>query len=215
MESRVILYNFASRSRPRRFQQTMDNIARMSAGSAHIFAVKLDHDDPLLTRYPDYRSAFIGHSVSKVHAINRDIPTTGWDILVNISDDIRFTARGFDNIIRQHCGPDDFVLFPEPFASRKENTVEGIISVMSVIGRAYYERDGYVYHPSYKRTHCDDEATNVAKIRGRYKEVMEDIFYHEHPHAGYKVNDPLYRLQRKTWAADAENYRQRRERGFQ
>jgi hypothetical protein len=225
MDNRIILFNFASRSRPERLVKAIRNIENLADDQRFSFIIKLDKDDKslqdILMPNPAERYRFMGYpaayglSTSKIHAINRDIPTTGWDILVNMSDDIVWTKQGFDDIIRTHCGPDDFVLFPEPYADSQ--VVKGKnerISVVSIMGRKYYERDGYVYHPSYKRTHCDNEATEVARIRGRLKEVEIPIFYHEHPSAGYPVKDEQYMLERQTWAEDSLNYKTRKEAGF-
>ena len=52
---------------------------------------------------------------------------------------------------------------------------------MSVIGRDYFNRDGYIYYPEYITECCDDEAQEVAKLRGCYKFVDIEIFNHLHP----------------------------------
>lgn len=216
-----ILFNFATRSRPKRFEKAMQNILAHVKSDRFSICVKYDRDDMAMRQWSmfnrEYKNTlyYVGDSISKVHAINRDIPTTGWDILVNMSDDIVWTMSGFDNIIREHCGADDFVLFPEPYASKQMNAGRnGLISVVSIMGYEYYKRDGYVYHPSYKRTHCDNEATEVAKLRGRFKQVNQTLFYHEHPAAGYKVRDEQYLLERSTWHEDSLNYKNRKEAGF-
>lgn len=222
--SKRILFNFATRSRPQRAKETITNLIGKISDANYVILMKVDTNDPLTSDYlrifqmcdPYPIKLVIDKSTDKVHAINRDIPTEGWDILVNLSDDIRFTADGFDNIIREHCGPDDFVLFPEPYARAQANRGRNeLISVVSIMGFDYYMKDKHVYHPSYKRTHCDNEATALAKIRGNYKQVDKVIFMHEHPSAGYpEFRDAQYLLEKQTWAADAENYRIRKERSF-
>lgn len=216
--SKHILYNLASRSRPDRLRDTISRIKSLAKDHNHTILVKLDVDDPNnyddLYHKPNIEIA-LGKSVSKVHAINRSIHLDGWDILVNVSDDTKFTAQGFDNIIRQHCGEDDFVLFPEPFADGQ--VVKGKnerISVMSIMGNKYYNRFGYVYHPDYASLFCDNEATQVARILGRLKEVEVNIFYHEHPAAGYKVNDGQYRHTESFWESDKQLYFKRKENNF-
>lgn len=218
-DRRIILYNFASRSRPDRCRRAIQTIMRLSTQRRYKILLKVDDDDEKKHRYPILQAAhgrtIFGKSQSKVHAINRDIPETGWDIIVNMSDDILFTKQGFDDVIRNHTGPDDFVLFPEPYAARDFNRPKnGLISVVSIMGKEYYRRDGYIYHPSYLRTHCDNEATEVAKIRGRFKQVDIQLFFHEHPAAGYKVGDRLYALEKKTWDFDEAKYFERKENNF-
>lgn len=219
MEDKMILFNFASRSRPERFHKTVEKIAELCKSANYVILAKVDSDDPALNEYLDPVRPMvqfaIGKSTSKIDAINRDIPTSGWDILVNVSDDIVFTRLHFDDLIRQHCGQDDFVLFPEPFADGQ--VVKGKnerIAVMSVFGKDYYQRDGYVYHPSYKSLFCDNEATASARDRGCLKEVEEELFYHEHPAAGYKTNDAQYKHTESFWNEDKANYLKRKSQGF-
>jgi hypothetical protein len=218
MENKTILFNLASRSRPQRYYKVIRNIEKLANGSYLIIA-KIDQDDPKRAEYlalSGGHTVVISKSQSKVHAINRDIPSDGWDILVNVSDDTLFTVKGFDNVIREYCGADDFCLFPEPFAdSQTKKQRKDRLCVMSIIGRDYYKRDGYVYHPSYQRTHCDNEATEVARLRGRYKEVDLPIFVHHHPAAGYRqFRDAQYQLENITWDQDLRNLNKRRAEGF-
>lgn len=213
-----ILFNLASRSRPDRLFKTIEDIQRLVVSNDYLINIKIDIDDKCdYTKLLDYKSVDvrIGRSLNKVDAINRNIPHTGWDILVNVSDDIRFTMPGFDNVIREHCGPDDFVLFPEPYADGQ--VIKGVnerISVMSVMGFDYYNRFGYVYHPMYGSVFCDNDATAVARLLGRLKEVEISIFYHEHPTAGYNVNDPQYRHTESYWDQDKAVYYSRKKINF-
>lgn len=212
-----ILFNLASRSRVARLYQTIEEIQRLCANNNHTILVKIDIDDRCdYSKLLDYGvEVRIGRSKNKVDAINRSIPNEGWDILVNVSDDIRFTMQGFDDVIREHCGEDDFVLFPEPYADGQ--VVKGKnerISVMSVEGIAFYRRFGYVYNPAYASVFCDNDISQCARILGRLKEVEIPIFYHEHPTAGYKVNDQQYRHTESYWDQDKAVYYSRKRVNF-
>jgi hypothetical protein len=213
-----ILFNIASRQRPEKFRRLVRDIFLMCHTWNIEIVAKIDTDDPRMKDY--YKPRDIdgwnvtykpGVSTSKVHAVNRDIPTDDWDILVDVNDDFVFTKIGFDNIIRANCGPDDCVHFPEPYAELNSNKKgrEGII-IMPVMGRAYYDRFGYVYNPAYKSTHCDNELTEVSRMLGRYKFVHEDIFYHEHPAAGFGVKDALLKRNELTWNKDERTLHRRR-----
>lgn len=212
--SKHILFNLASKTRPHKFNRLVAQLHDMCSQPFTILA-KLDTDDKWLHQYDRTGVTLaLGKSNNKVHAVNRDI-TGEWDILINVSDDLVFTRPGFDNLIREHCGPDDFLLFPEPFVDKQigKNRQENI-AVMSVIGRQYYERDNYVYHPSYISLWADNEATAVARERGRCKEMTEYIFYHAHPVAGYGKKDAQYKHTESFFKRDKENYLQRKEAGF-
>lgn len=203
-----ILFNFASRSRPGKFNAAIFNIITMAAETNMLIVAKIDSDDPERDHYLNNGCAIVlGQSISKVHAINRDIPAAGWDILVNMSDDMHFLTPGFDNIIRQHCGPDDFVHFPDGHVDRR-------LCTMSIIGRKYYERDGYVYHPDYKSLWCDNEAMSVAKRRGRYKYVNQQIFEHRHPAWIGGEKDALLQHTESFHAEDRATFIRRRRAGF-
>lgn len=211
MDSKRILFNFASRSRPDKFAAVCTFINTHCKPPFTIWA-KVDIDDPCYDQYMQIEDVMfnIGTSRNKVHAINRGLPSDGWDILVNVSDDIVFTDPAFADIIRAYCEPDDFLLFPEPFADGQ--VIKGKnerIAIMSVIGNAYYNRDGYVYHPDYKSLFCDNEATTVARERGCLKEVEAKIFYHAHPSAGYKTNDAQYKRTEAFWNEDKATYYRR------
>lgn len=202
-----ILFNFASRSRPAKFNALVNQIYEYCTEPFTILA-KVDFDDIKLKDYDLSRvHAVKSLSNSKVHAINRDIPKEGWDILIDISDDFRFTRPGFDNIIREHCGPNDVLHFPEPFAQDR-------IIIMAVMGFDYYNKYGYIFNPAYKSLFCDDELTAVAKKVGAYKFINEDIFRHEHPAAGYGKPDRQTMITEAFWHQDKRTFEKRKEKGF-
>lgn len=214
-----ILYNFASRSRPERFFAALDNIREFSISGDYIVLAKLDDDDPSdYSALSDYDKVIRvgGFSESKVHAINRGIIPNGWDILVNMSDDMRFTLKGFDEIIRQHCGPDDFVHFPDMDADRQLNSPNksAAISTMSIMGVDYYRRFGYVYHKDYQSLWCDNEATKVAKLIGRHKYVPITIFEHMHCVWGKAPRDLQYQKTEKLFYVDKNVFNKRQAKGF-
>lgn len=210
-----ILYNFATRQRAKQFYEVLDKMRELSATDNYTVLVKLDITDKtdyneqrLKESYPEVTLLRANHE-SKIEAINNGVYAS--DIIVNISDDIRFTAKHFDNMIREYCGADDFVLFPEPYAESQHSKGKNErIAVVSVIGIEYFSRFNYVYFPGYKSFFCDNEQTQVARIIGRLKEVNDIIFYHKHPTAGYKNNDQLYTQNMRWWQHDKEIYYERR-----
>jgi hypothetical protein len=145
------------------------------------FVLSVDSDDEVTMKSDElaeiYRHAFVrvcvGTSKNKIDAINRDVPTSGWDILVNLSDDQIFTKRGFDEVIAQ-CGKDEFLHLPD-------GHVNELLPTMSVMGIDYYKRFNYIYHPDYVSLWCDNEAMDVAKQLGCYKYIDEHVFEHLHP----------------------------------
>jgi hypothetical protein len=211
-EQKLILYNLASRSRPDRFWAAVENIAQVEHGSYLILA-KLDRDDASMMteeqRLKMLRQPFLrvemGEGVSKIVAINRNIPLEGWDVLVNMSDDMQLMS-GFSDLVRAACGPDDFLHLPDSYAKLR-------VCTLSILGCDYYRRDGYVYNPAYYSMWCDDEATEVAKSRGRYKLGPEGYVSHLHYSNGRAVKDELY-WRNDTYNADKEIYLRRKGEGW-
>ncbi len=228
MEDKKILLNFASRSRPERLVSTITNILLNVESPNFIINLKLDLNDQSVRNnwiakvldLCDNIEIKWGFSKCKTDAINRNIPLTGWDIIVDVADDITpilndknivndmvFTKKGFDNIIRENVGKDDFVLFTEPYAkSQAKKGKNELISVMQVMGIDYYLRDKHLYNPAFKSLFCDNFSTNLAKLRGRYKLVDIEFYYHAHKAAGYGKGDELLRYTESFWQEDKQTY---------
>lgn len=205
-KSRHILFNFASRSRPEKFNRLVASIYDICTQPFTILA-KVDSDDPKLPQYDLTRvDAAVGQSESKIHAINRNIPPTGWDVICDVSDDFQFTHPEFDQIIRYTCGPSDVVHFPEKHVDR--------IIIMAVMGNEYYNRFGYIYNPVYKSLFCDDELTAVAKKTCAYKFVNVPLFYHAHPANGYGKPDRQTMITEAFWKEDQRTFERRKKEGF-
>jgi hypothetical protein len=148
----------------------------------------------------------VSTSNNKINAINRDVPSRGWDILVNLSDDQIFTKRGFDEVISQ-CGKDEFLHLPD-------GHVNELLPTMSVMGYDYYKRFGYIYHPDYVSLWCDNEAMDVAKQLGCYKYLNELVFEHLHPAWGKAPIDAQLEHTQSFYRRDERVYIKRKSLGF-
>ncbi len=206
----MILFNFASRSRPQKCFDALCNVASMATSQDYKIILKLDKDDPELPKYKDceqFATVKLGRSASKVNAINRDVDMTGFDILVNLSDDMRFLVPGFDDTIRQLCTPDTFLHLPDQYAKME-------VATMTIIGAEYYNRFKYIYHPTYMSFYCDEEATIIAKKLDRYVLGPTGIIEHRHPAAGAGKDDVVYRRNQRYWNLDKRNFHNRKNKGF-
>jgi hypothetical protein len=102
---------------------------------------------------------------------------------------------------------DAFIHCPDDYAKERVCTV-------SIMGKRYYQRDGYIYHEDYFSMWCDDEATEVAKARGCYVWLPEVAIEHLHYTNDRKaVKDELY-WRNDTYNKDKVIYEQRKARGF-
>lgn len=215
-----ILFKYATRSRPELFKRGMDSIINNCASEDYQILVSADMNDESMK---DVGKEYEGNSkvlfvysssISKIDAINRDLDLIqDWDILVNMSDDMVFTVKGFDLIIRNEFQAfeggynlDRCVHFPDG------NTTELI--TMSIMGRDYFDRFGYIYHPDYISLFADNEQTDVARMLGKYCYIPEKIFEHLHPAFGKAQNDAQYDHTESFWNQDEATYKLRREMNF-
>jgi hypothetical protein len=86
---------------------------------------------------------------------------------------------------------------------------------MSILGKTFFDRFGYIYHPNYTSLFCDDEQTSVAKILGKYKFIDNQIFIHKHPMNDNTVLfDNQYKHTESYFHIDQEVYRNRKANNF-
>ena len=218
-----ILYKFTTRSRPHLFNRGMKSIIENSSSDNYHILVSTDIDDETMLKPFDYSNTTIISKTSKnkIDAINRDLNefTTiyDWDILVNMSDDMVFTKKGFDDVIRKAfdyevnnthtVGSLDRCLhFPD--GNRND------LITMAIMGREYYNRFNYIYHPDYISLWCDNEMTDVAKQLGCYKYVNEHILEHKHPAYGKGAFDRQYVKTESYSVVDEVTYHKRKANNF-
>lgn len=215
-----IMFKITTRQRPKKFEQLVQNIINNCELTNYFILVTADIDDPtmynnMVHEYCSSRGILLvyGPSKNKVDAINRDMDAfkdPRWDILVNVSDDMEFTYKGFDIDIRKefHDGLDWFVHFPDNNRSD--------VATMSIIGRQYYDRLKYIYFPKYISVCCDEDATEQAKSLSKYRFNPKVIIKHNHP--GYKSAewDELYTRNeaQEIYEQDRQTLRIRRETNF-
>lgn len=181
-----ICYVFASRSRPQKFFDALDNIQDMSESKNYFVWGKLDDDDLFadmyqkrLEEYPELTVKW-GLSQGKVSAINRsmeDLPPC--DIIIMQSDDIVWDVYGFDTEIRnafKRYFPDysGTVHFPDDHG--QERTI-----IVSMLGANLYKGLGYLYWGEYESVFADDDFTNMVKVMGCYTFINKRLFSHNHP----------------------------------
>lgn len=222
-----ILVKFPTRSRPVRFFRSLATIYDLAHDPDNIFVlVTADVDDITMNndalkkqikQYSGRNLAVIyGNSKSKIEAVNRDIDllskefpaAANWDIIMVMSDDMRFTVLGWDEIVRIEMQRN----FPQGdgYLHFKEKDTKEILNVMEIMDRRYYERFGFIYHPSYMSLWADNEKTELAKMLGRYKYIDFEIFNHDNPAYGYLERDTLFDAQQELWGVDEQNYHYRK-----
>jgi hypothetical protein len=231
MRKYKILFKYASRSRAIKFFSGLDNIIKnLSDLENFCILVSLDLDDitmnnpTTINRLTEYVKAYperiivkFGHSKNKIDAINRDVneikETFDFDIVINFSDDMEFIQHSFDDIVRDkffchYADTDGNIYFNDGYTNDR-------LSTMSIIGRKYYDKFNYIYHPSYHSLWCDNEYTELAKKNQKIIYFHERIFNHNHPaNVGGFIDEQL--IKTESFAEiDRQNYEKRFNNNFQ
>ena len=214
-----ILFKYTTRSRRSNFLRGYDSILNKIANREdyHIL-ISVDKDDQSMYPLPvlDGNHTFVvGNSKNKIDAINRDLNEFDydWDILINMSDDMIFTKKGFDDVIRSEFYNDfnQYLHFND--GNQKCN-----VCTMHIVGRNYYDRFKYIYHPDYISLWSDVENDIVAKQLGCYKYMGDNVqlFRHLHPAWGLAPQDALSikTEDRALWVADEITFNKRKRINF-
>lgn len=226
-----ILFKYPSRGRPERFFDGMDSIYNNLSDKTNFGVLgTFDIDDldgmakpeilnSLYGRYNNFAWVY-GNSKSKIDAVNKDLDKIDivfpqlkdFDIIVNMSDDMRFNIYGFDDMIRidmDNHFPNYDGLLHYPDQDAKE-----FLATMYIAGRKFYDRFGYIYHPSYKSLWCDNEVMDVAQKIGKYKYCGYQINVHLNPAYNHLPKDDMFIRQQSDWNHDEANYYARKEINF-
>lgn len=215
------LFKYPSRGRPHHFFNSLDSIYNNVSDKDYFHvSCTIDEDDPTMNNsdvldrimsYPNI-SIELGLSDSKVHAINRSMPDIDWDILICMSDDMVFNIFGFDVMV----GVDMMNHFPDGdgLLHYPDQDARDALATMFIAGKKYYDRFGYIYHPSYRAVFCDNEVQDIAKMLGRYKYCGYQINLHMNPAYGHRERDEMFNRQQGEWVYDEANYHARKARNF-
>ncbi len=215
------LFKFPCRGREKSLFESLNSLNNniRDRDNYHI-SLTLDTDDPVLNNeqvisalslYPNISIEW-GLSGSKIAAINRSMSDYDWDVVICWSNDMVCTFFGFDDIIRgeakdalQEHDYDLLLHLPE------EDTKD-ILNTLYIATRKYYERFGYIYHPSYLSLFCDNETMAVSKMLGRYHFLNTyGLYVHKNPayHVHGLERDELFDYQQSLWGVDEKNYNER------
>lgn len=195
-----LLVKLPSRSRPTKLHDVLKKYVEYASDISNIqFLISLDQDDitvttelinDLMRDIPNCKIC-IGSSKSKIYACNRDMDkVSNYDIIILASDDMIPQIHGYDAIIREQMiqyfpDTDGVLWFNDGYRGQNLNT-------LCILGKRYYDRFGYIYHPGYKSFYCDNEFTEVANRLGRQVYFDFVIIKHEHPANTSGEYDDLY-----------------------
>lgn len=220
-----ILVKFPTRSRPAKFLQTLQGYIDKAADLSNVtFLVTYDDDDATMNNSAILNKleqlqvhAIGGSSKSKIHAINRDMDMAlEWDICMLASDDMICQVHGWDERLREEMKSN----FPDTdgclwFHDGDQATKNGGLCTMCILGRKYYDRFGYIYHPAYISLWSDNEYTEIARRLNKLKFFEEVLFKHVHfSNTSGLQPDALMIKTQSYFKQDEATYREREGRNF-
>lgn len=215
-----ILVKLPTRKRPAQCVGALNRcVENQTTANVH-YLVTIDSDDSSMKNvrdsllHHDHITVDEGLSSNKIHACNRGLENYpgDWDIVLLLSDDMVCQQKGWDaQLIKEmeELYPDtDGVLFHnDGYLGEKLNT-------MCILGRKYYNRFGYIYHPGYKSFWCDNEFQVVANKLNKQTYFKEVLFKHEHPANNGEVADALYMENNANFTTDKQLFDERKQKGF-
>lgn len=218
-----LLIKFPTRGRKEMFFSTLNKYHEYCNNiDDTFFLISIDSDDnemntdevvSLLNTYKNTK-VVVGNSLSKIDAVNRDLNELEyeWDIVLLASDDMIPQIKGYDDIIRDNMlfnypDTDGILWFNDGFQGNRLNT-------LCIIGREYYKRFNYIYHPDYKSCWSDNEFMVVGNLLNKQVYIDTVIIKHEHPDWGYGLPDHVHNNNVKDWNHDNNIYQTRQLNNF-
>ena len=225
-----ILFKFPSRSRHDRFFFSLNNITEKIDDKVNYqILCSLDLDDysmrteESMAEIKKYSTRFniiceYDDSRNKIHAVNRNLEFIGNkyipipDIIICWSDDMEAIEQGFDNAIRRAMEDS----FPDLDGCLHYNDGwQGeTICTLAIMGKKYFDRFGYIYHPDYISVYADTEYTRVARQLGRIKYFPQIIVRHNHPNFTKAMKDALLKKTESYYGQDLETLQRREKINF-
>ena len=164
---------------------------KCSGRHTYEYILSTDTDDAAVDAYRELAARLgirlvVEANRSAVEAWNRAAARTSGDVLVAVSDDFGCPEE-WDLALEAAIGDRRDV------AVLVHDGAEGRIATLPIVGRAWYERYGYILYPEYRHMFCDDDLTHLARATGRLVDARRLVFPHRHHTAGLSPEDDTYR----------------------
>ena len=183
-----LLVKFPTRARCDKFFTVLDSfVSKQSSEHNCHYLVSCDNDDEtmnnpeIIKRLESYDnlSYYFDERAGKIGSVNRDMDKAPkYDIVMQPADDWMALVEGWDKRVVEEmddCFGDDGDGVVWFFDGHNRET-----DTLSIMGRKYYERFGYIYYPEYITFWADTEFTAVADLLDRLAFIPEVLFEHQH-----------------------------------
>ena len=199
-----LLIVLPTRSRLDRCMKVLKSYIALSTHKETRFVVSCDNDDlsmnqkttiDTINSLPNTTIIFnenkmlkngeVSEFTTKICAINSGVKNQDFDVCLLASDDMYPELMGYDSVIIKDMvsffpDTDGVLWYNDGYQGDKLNT-------LCILGKNYYNRFGYIYHPSYITLYCDNEFTKVSQKLKKCKYINKTIIRHKH--WSHKDND--------------------------
>lgn len=217
-----LLIKMPTRSRPEQFFKQLDNYYRkLSQWVPYHFLITCDEDDttmnnPMvrekLSQYPNLTVTY-SKNTSKFEAYNRDLHLfEDYDVLLAVADDMEPVTHGYDQIITEKMRK-TFPDFDGVLNYHDGHVGEQCITY-PVVGKKFYQRFGYLFHPFYKSLFANEELTIISRMLGKQAASDQVLIKHNHPVWGAGSWDALYARNQGLESYDRAVFNTRRQHNF-
>lgn len=220
MNNLKLLIKFPTRERPDKFFKVLDLYYHLLGSNNFEFVISCDSDDitmnneTVIEKLNQYKNLTVSFkdNKSKIEAVNSDIEGREFDILLLASDDMIPEVSGYDVIIKK--------IFEEKFPD-----LDGVVwlndgfqgsnlNTLVIIGKKYYDRFNYIYHPDYKSLYCDTEFTIVSRALNKVIYVDKCLIRHQQYSIINDIPDELYVRNDELQHVDLITFNKRRDKKF-
>jgi len=170
------------------------------------YILSLDTDDPCLMDYQRLwddlnipnSQLLINDNRSLVDAANAAAEASKGDLIILMSDDFESPKDWDELLLKELKGKEDYLV-------RTFDGVQKWLITLPIMDRKYYNRFGYIYHPSYYHLFVDASQTHVGELLGRIVNVPL-TFEHKHYTTGKTQKDALNARNDASWASGEAIY---------
>lgn len=188
-----ILFKLPTRERSHKIFKLLDEYYHKLSGQGDVnFLLSCDIDDVTMNnpevieqlRKYENLSIYFSNNKNKIEACNANMDMDSEsDIIVLISDDMTPIVEGYDALIAEKM--ENYFPDYDGVINFNDGRVGDVLITCPIIGKKYYERFNYIYHPSYKTLCCDVELTIVAKKLKKYQYDDRILIRHDHFSYGF------------------------------
>lgn len=186
---KTLLIKLPSRERPEKLFRILYQYQDLKRNGNTKFLITLDEDDRTMNNDQSKRilsmwgnvTVVYGTSKNKIDACNRDLNeyTEAWDVVLLASDDMVPQVEGYDDIILNDMA--DFFPNLDGVLHYNDGYTKENLNTLCIVGRKYYDRDKYLYHPEFISLWSDNFFQLMAETRKRSSYIDNCIIKHVHP----------------------------------